>query len=74
MTLQELQDEHAASLAALDAAGDLAALDALRVRYLGRNGRIPALVKQMKEVPAGDRPAFGKALGAWRAAFEEALA
>ena len=74
MTLQELQQAHASSLEALQGAADAAALDALRVRYLGRNGQIPALVKQMKEVPAADRPAFGKALGAWRAAFEEALA
>ena len=74
MTLQELQQEHAASLAALAEAGDAAALDALRVKYLGRNGLIPAMVKRMKDVPAADRPAFGKALGAWRAAFEAALA
>ena len=74
MTLQELQQEHAASLQAVAGAGDAAALDALRVKYLGRNGLIPALVKQMKDVPPADRPAFGKELGAWRAAFEQALA
>lgn len=74
MTLQELQQEHAASLQAVAGAGDAAALDALRVKYLGRNGLIPALVRQMKDVPQADRPAFGKELGAWRAAFERALA
>ena len=74
MTLQELQQEHAASLAAVAAATETAALDALRVKYLGRNGLIPGLVKQMKDVPPADRPAFGKELGAWRAAFEQALA
>ena len=51
MTLQELQQEHAASLQAVAGAGDAAALDALRVKYLGRNGLIPALVRQMKDVP-----------------------
>ena len=74
MTLQELQQEHAASLQALAAATSTDALDALRVRYLGRNGLIPGLVKQMKDVPPADRPAFGKELGAWRGAFEAALA
>ena len=74
MTLQELQQEHAASLQALAAATSADALDALRVRYLGRNGLIPGLVKQMKDVPPADRPAFGKELGAWRGAFEAALA
>ena len=44
MTLQELQQEHAASLAAVAAATETAALDALRVKYLGRNGLIPGLV------------------------------
>lgn len=74
MTLQELQQEHVASLAALDAAKTPEDVDALRVRYVGRNGLLPALVKGMKEVPQAERPAFGKALGAWRAALEEALA
>lgn len=74
MTLQELQQEHQASLQALEAAKTMECVDALRVKYLGRNGLLPALVKQMKDVPAADRPAFGKALGAWRKAFEEALA
>ncbi len=73
MTLQELQQEHTASLAALEAAQSLEALDALRVKYLGRNGLLPALVKQMKDVSPEDRPAFGKELGAWRGEFEAQL-
>ena len=74
MTLQELQQEQAASLAALEAAKTPEDVDALRVKYVGRNGLLPALVKGMKEVPQAERPAFGKALGAWRAALEEGLA
>lgn len=74
MTLVELQQEHAASLAALESATGPEALDALRVKYLGRNGLLPALVKGMKEVAPGDRPAFGKELGAWRTDFEAKLA
>lgn len=74
MTLEELQQEHAASIQALTAATSSEAVDALRVKYLGRNGLIPAMVKQMKDVPPQDRPSFGKTLGAWRAEFEEALA
>ena len=74
MTLQELQQAHAASLQALDNASTPEALDALRVRFLGRNGQITTLVRQMKEVPPADRPAFGKELGAWRTHLENALA
>lgn len=73
MTLQELQQNRSDSMTALAQASTAEALDALRVKYLGRNGLIPALVKQMKDVPAADRPAFGKELGAWRAEFEEGL-
>ena len=73
MTLQELQEEHKASLAAVAAASAPEALDAARIKYLGRNGLLPALVKQMKDVPAADRPAFGKELGAWRAELEAQL-
>jgi phenylalanyl-tRNA synthetase alpha chain len=60
-------------MAAVRDAADATALDQVRVRYVGRNGLIPALVKQMKDVPAADRPAFGKRLQTWRAELEELL-
>jgi phenylalanyl-tRNA synthetase alpha chain len=74
MTLAELDVQQAASLAETAAAADAAALEQVRVRYLGRNGLLPAIVKQMKDVPAEERPAFGKCTNAWRAALEAALA
>lgn len=73
MTLAELETARAACLAEI-AAADAAAAQALRVKYVGRNGAIPALIKAMKDVPREERPAFGKAVQAWRAAAEEALA
>ena len=74
MTLSELESEKAASLAAIASASDAAAVEALRVKYVGRNGSIPALIKAMKDVPKEERPAFGKAVQAWRAEVEAALA
>ena len=74
MTLQELEQGQAASLAEIAAAQDAATIEQLRVKYVGRNGSIPALIKGMKDVPKEDRPAFGKAVQAWKAAVEEALA
>ena len=74
MTLEELETAKAASLAEVAAANDAAAVEALRVKYVGRSGTIPGLVKAMKDVPKEDRPAFGKALQAWRAELEAALA
>ena len=73
MTLAELEQSYGESMAAVRDATDATALDQVRVRYVGRNGLIPALVKQMKDVPAADRPAFGKRLQTWRAELEELL-
>ena len=74
MTLSELESAKAGSLAEIAAAADAAAVEALRVKYVGRNGSIPALIKAMKDVPKEERPAFGKAVQAWRAEVESALA
>ena len=74
MTLAELEQEQVASLKAIDAAATAEAVEALRVKYVGRNGSIPALIKAMKDVPKEERPAFGKAVQAWKAAVEAALA
>ena len=74
MTLEELEQGKAASLAEIAAAADAAAVEQLRIKYVGRNGSIPALIKGMKDVPKEERPAFGKAVQAWRAEVEAALA
>ena len=74
MTLAELEEARKQSLEEIAAAADAAAAEALRVRYVGRNGSIPALIKAMKDVPKEERPAFGKAVQAWRAEVEAALA
>ena len=74
MTLSELEQAQAASLQEIAAAADQTAAEALRVKYVGRNGSIPALIKAMKDVPKEERPAFGKAVQAWKAAVEAALA
>lgn len=73
MTLAELENAKAESLKEIAAAADAAAVEALRVKYVGRNGSIPALIKAMKDVPKEERPAFGKAVQAWKAAVEAAL-
>ena len=74
MTLAELEKAKAECLGEIAAAADAAAVEALRVKYVGRNGSIPALIRAMKDVPKEERPAFGKAVQAWRAEAEEALA
>ena len=73
MTLADLETAKAGSLKEIAAAADAAAVEALRVKYVGRNGSIPALIKAMKDVPKEERPAFGKAIQAWKAEVEAAL-
>ena len=74
MTLAELENAKAESLKEISSAADATAVEALRVKYVGRNGSIPALIKAMKDVPKEERPAFGKAVQAWKAEVEAALA
>lgn len=74
MTLEELEERRARSLREVAGAGDAAALEKARVAYLGRNGLLPAVVRQLKDVPKEDRPAFGRMTQAWRRELEGALA
>ena len=65
-------------LFAVAAARDERAVDAVRVRYLGKKGEITALLKGLREVPAAHRPAAGARVNALKqrlqAAVEERLA
>jgi len=48
---------------ALDAAGqDVRAVEEVRVRFLGRKGELPALMKELGSVSAEERPSAGKAI------------
>ncbi len=58
-SLTELMDQAAR---AVDAASDLAALDAVRVAYLGKKGQLTARLKALGELPVADRPAAGQAI------------
>ena len=61
-------------LARIDGAADLAALDAVRIEWLGRKaGRITALMKEIPSVPPDDRAAFGQAVNTLKAAVTERL-
>ena len=73
MNLAELQKLHSESIDAVNAAADAAALEQARIKYLGRNGILPALTKQIKDVPPEERAAFGKAVNAWRQALDAAM-
>jgi len=50
------------ALAAIAAAADLDALEALRVALLGKRGRVATLMQGMAGLDPGERPAFGQAV------------
>ena len=57
--LEQLRDD---ALREIDAAGDAKALEAVRIKYLGRNGSISAWGEQMKTLGKKERPVVGKLL------------
>ena len=60
-------------LDAMQAAGDSAQLDALRVQYLGKKGELTAVLKMMGKLSPEERPQMGQLANDVRAALERAL-
>ena len=58
--MQALSELVQAAASQIDAAKDLAALDAVRVSYLGKKGELTARLKSLSELPAEERPAAGQ--------------
>jgi phenylalanyl-tRNA synthetase alpha chain len=58
---------------AVSAASDLAALDAVRVHYLGRKGLFTAQLREIGKLPSAEIPAAGKAINDAKAALTAAL-
>ncbi|HJO36673.1 MAG: phenylalanine--tRNA ligase subunit alpha [Pseudomonadota bacterium] len=61
------------ALAEIEAAADLAALDAVRVRYLGKKGQLSEQLKRIGTLPPAQRRQAGAAVNAAKARVAEAL-
>jgi phenylalanyl-tRNA synthetase alpha chain len=57
----------------IDAATDLAALDAVRVAFLGKKGEITALLKTLGQLPVEERSAAGQAINQAKQAVQQRL-
>ncbi len=60
--MQGLSELVETATAEIDAAADLAALDGVRVAWLGKKGKVTALLKSLGELPADERPGAGQAI------------
>ena len=70
---EQLAKIRAEALSAFESVRDSAALDELRVKYLGKKGELTAVLKQMGKLSAEERPAMGQLANEVRAALESAL-
>ncbi len=60
MNLQDLIDLKAKALDEARAAENAEALEAVRIAYLGRKGKLPVVMQELRNVTPEERPAFGK--------------
>lgn len=61
------------ALAEINGAADLTAIEALRVKYLGKKGEVTTLLRSMGAVAPEDRPEMGRIINEAREAIEAAL-
>ncbi len=71
--MQQLDELVAAAGQKIAAAADLAALDSVRVAYLGKKGELTARLKALGQVPASERPAAGQAINRAKQSVVELL-
>ncbi|MEM9172278.1 MAG: phenylalanine--tRNA ligase subunit alpha [Pseudomonadota bacterium] len=71
--MDQLEPITQAALAAAADADSVAAIDAVRVRFLGKKGELTALLKQLGQLSAESRPAAGQRINAAKAQVETAL-
>ena len=60
MTIEEIRKIRDEALAEADAAADAAAVEAVRIKYLGRKGLLPKIMESLKTLAPADRPEAGK--------------
>jgi phenylalanyl-tRNA synthetase alpha chain len=70
---RDLENIKTSALAELQAAGDGAALEAFRVKYLSRKGLVAGLFEKVAGVPPEQRPSFGKAVNELRTTLQSAF-
>ncbi len=62
-----------AAASQIDAASDVAALDAVRVTYLGKKGELTGRAKSVSQLPVSERPAAGQEINRAKQGLQEHL-
>ena len=71
--MQSLENIKAEALVAIEAASDIAALEELRVSYLGKKGALTGLLKNLGQLSAEERPKTGAEINAVKQQLNEQL-
>jgi phenylalanyl-tRNA synthetase alpha chain len=71
--MRELSELVETATSEIDAASDLAALDAVRVNYLGKKGELTSRLKSLSELPAEERPAAGQEINQAKQALQSRI-
>ena len=71
--MQSLENIKAEASAAIDAASDIAALEELRVSYLGKKGALTGLLKNLGQLSAEERPKAGAEINAVKQQLNDQL-
>ncbi|MBI4662303.1 MAG: phenylalanine--tRNA ligase subunit alpha [Verrucomicrobia bacterium] len=72
--VEEIEPLKEGALTELKAASDLAALEQVRVRFLGSHGKFTALMKQLGSLPKEEKPVAGRLVNQVKVELEAALA
>lgn len=71
--MQSLSELLEQAEAEISAAADLAALDAVRVQYLGKKGELTTRLKALGSIPADERPAAGQAINKAKKTLQDGI-
>lgn len=73
MELKEIEARTDSALTEVASAADLQALDALRIKYISRNGLLQELMKSLKDVPNESKREMGQALNRFKVSVTTAI-
>lgn len=72
-TMQDLNSLKSEAEVLINVAKDLESLSKIKIRYLGRKGRLASLIKEISTLPSEERPKFGEKLNRLKAVLTKSI-